>query len=174
MSLLGDIMARLSIDPGYEDEDDYYDEEDNYVEEKPSRNLFSSLRRNQEDSGDDNYEEEAKPSIFPRRNNNITPVRRPNMEVSVVRPTSIEDSRDIVDSLLAGKAVILNMEGLHTDVAQRIIDFTSGATYSMDGKLQKISNYFFIATPSSVDLSGDFQELLSNGNFETSGLNFRI
>ena len=51
------------------------------------------------------------------------------------------------------------------DVAQRIIDFTSGSCFAISGNLQKISNYIFIITPSSVDISGDFQDIL-NGNFE--------
>ena len=46
------------------------------------------------------------------------------------------------------------------EVAQRIIDFVSGAAYSMDGNLQRISNYIFIVTPNSVELSGDFQDML--------------
>ena len=68
----------------------------------------------------------------------------------------------------------MNMEGIHMETAQRIIDFTSGATYSLSGNLQKISNYIFIATPPSVELSGDFQDLLSGGNLDVSGLNIRL
>ena len=99
-------------------------------------------------------------------------MRRGNgMEVSLIKPTSLDDAKEICDYLLAGKAVVLNMEGIHTEVAQRIIDFTSGATYSMNGNLQKISNYIFIATPESVELSGDFQDLLSAGALDVSGLN---
>lgn len=90
------------------------------------------------------------------------------MEVTMIKPTSMDDSRDICNYLLAGKAVVLNMEGIHMETAQRIIDFTSGATYSMNGNLQKISNYIFIATPDSVELSGDFQDILSAG--ATSGM----
>ena len=30
--------------------------------------------------------------------------------------------------------------------------------------MQKISNYIFIATPQSVELSGDFQEFITGGN----------
>ncbi len=100
-----------------------------------------------------------------------------NMEVSMIKPTSIEDAKEICDYLLAGKAVVLNMEGLHTEIAQRIIDFSSGATYSMDGNLQKISNYIFIATPNSVELSGDFQDMLGGGgggSLDMSGLNLRL
>ena len=103
----------------------------------------------------------------------VVPMKR-SMEVSMIKPTSIEDSKEICDYLLAGKAVVLNMEGLHTEVAQRIIDFTSGSTYSMNGNLQKISNYIFIATPESVELSGDFQDLLNGGSLDISGLNLRI
>lgn len=80
----------------------------------------------------------------------------------MIRPTSMEDSRDICDYLLAGKAVVLNMEGIHTEIAQRIIDFTSGATFAIDGNLQKISNYIFLVTPANVDISGDLQDLLGN------------
>lgn len=92
----------------------------------------------------------------------------------MVKPTSIEDAREICDYLLAGKAVVLNMEGIHTEIAQRIIDFTSGSTYSISGNLQKISSYIFIATPESVELSGDFQEMIGNGALDVSGLNIRL
>ena len=34
----------------------------------------------------------------------------------MVKPTSIEDAREICDYLLAGKAVVLNMEGIHTEI----------------------------------------------------------
>ena len=102
-------------------------------------------------------------------------MRRGNgMEVSLIKPTSLDDAKEICDYLLAGKAVVLNMEGIHTETAQRIIDFTSGSTYSMNGNLQKISNYIFIATPSSVELSGDFPELLADGSTNVSGMNLHF
>ncbi len=103
----------------------------------------------------------------------MVPMRR-NMEVSLIKPTSLDNAKEICDYLLDGKAVVLNMEGIHTETAQRIIDFTSGATYSMDGNLQKISNYIFIATPQSVELSGDFQDLFNSGNLDISGLNIHL
>ena len=45
-------------------------------------------------------------------------------------------------------------------MAQRIIDFTSGAAFAISGNLQKISNYIFLVTPTDVDISGDLQDLL--------------
>ena len=87
----------------------------------------------------------------------------------MIKPSTVEDGREISDTLLSGRAVILNLEGLQVSIAQRIIDFTSGACYSINGNLQKVSHYIFIITPESVDISGDFQDLLSNtGNFDVS------
>ena len=79
------------------------------------------------------------------------------MEVCVIKPSSMEDTREIADTLIDRCTVVLNLEGIDVDVAQRIIDFSSGACYSIAGSLQKIS----ILTPANVEISGDFQEILS-------------
>jgi len=77
----------------------------------------------------------------------------------------MEDAREIADTLLDSCTVVLNLEGLDVELAQRIIDFTCGACYSLQGSLQKISNYIFILTPADVDISGDYQSIL-NGAFD--------
>ena len=84
------------------------------------------------------------------------------MGVCVIKPTSVEDAREITETLLSNRTVILNMEGLNVDIAQRIIDFTSGSCFAISGNLQKISNYIFIITPSSVDVSGDLQSIIDS------------
>ncbi len=66
-----------------------------------------------------------------------------------------------LQNLIANCTVILNLEGLDMEVAQRIIDFTSGSCYSIGGSLQKVSSYIFILTPASVDITGDYQQILS-------------
>ncbi len=171
MSLLSKLMDTMRLGPEEDDEDYYLD--DDFEEEPPRKGLFS-----RKDSAEYEEEEEPpeKPRFLGRSNPKGVPMRR-SMEVTMIKPTSMEDSRDICDFLLAGKAVVLNMEGIHTEVAQRIIDFTSGATYSMNGNLQKISSYIFIATPDSVELSGDFQDILAAGGamgMDVSGLNIRL
>lgn len=169
MSILNKLMDTMRLT---ENDDDYFDEED-YEEEKPVIKKRSFGKRDEE-MDDYRHEEESKPRFLPRSSNNKVVQMRRSMEVSLIKPTSMEDTREICDYLLAGKAVVLNMEGIHMEVAQRIIDFTCGATYSMDGNLQKISNYIFIATPSSVELSGDFPELLADGSMNVSGMNLHF
>ena len=179
MSFLTKLMNTMRLDN--DDEDDGYFLDDDYVEdEKPARKSF--FKKSNDDDYDD-YEDEqevSKPRFLPRatnaNNNKVVSMRR-GMEVSLVKPTSLNDAEEICDYLLAGKAVVLNMEGINTETAQRIIDFTSGATYSMNGNLQKISSYIFIATPQSVELSGDFQDMLSTNSgsgLNISGLNIHL
>lgn len=81
------------------------------------------------------------------------------MEVCVIKPTTIEDEIEITETLLNGRTVVINMEGLSVDIAQRIIDFTSGATFAMHGNLQKISNYIFLATPMVLTFPEIFRDL---------------
>ena len=58
--------------------------------------------------------------------------------------------------------------GMDVELAQRIIDFISGACYAIDGNLQKVSNYIFILTPHSVDITGDLQGIMEA--FDFSGI----
>lgn len=171
MSILGKLMDSMRLNDT--DDDDYYLDDDYEDVEKPAKKpLFS--KKSEEEYYDDEEEYEQKPR-FLSRSPKVVPMKQSRtMEVSMVKPTSIEDAKEICDHMLAGKAVVLNLEGIHTEVAQRIIDFTSGATYSMNGNLQKISNYIFIATPESVELSGDFQDLLNNGSLDMGGMNLRL
>ena len=167
MSLFGRLMDSMRVNSDEED-DEYFEEEEEYTE-KPQKRLPSLIRKRDEEE----EEEESKPRLFSRK---VAPVKKSgSLEVALVKPSVFDDAKTIVDDLLYGKAVVLNMEGINTEVAQRIIDFTSGAPYSMNGKLQKISNYIFIITPESVSLSGEFQDLLNSaGTLDISGLNMRV
>lgn len=167
-------------DDFYDDEDEFY--EDEYEDEKPRRSLFGGLKKN---SGHDDYDdfdvEEENNHFAPANSSKVTPMRQPasrrnnsaNMEVCVVKPTSVDDSREITETLLAGRTVILNLEGMDLEIAQRIIDFISGATFAISGNLQKISNYIFLVTPTNVDISGDLQDLLS-GSMEQPSVRGRF
>ena len=101
-------------------------------------------------------QERAERQTRPAASSKITPMRSSrksnqgsNMEVCVIKPSSMEDTREIADTLVDNSTVILNLEGIDVELAQRIIDFTSGACYSLGGSLQKVSSY-----------TGDLQNIL--------------
>ena len=170
-----------------DEEDDFFD--DDPMDDKPKKKFFEKFGRKKEDDFSDEEEpikEEpvhttsapkaaaAKTSVKqpaekqrPVTSSKITPMRssrRSNqtstMEVCVIKPASMEDTREIADTLLDNATVILNLEGIDVELAQRIIDFASGACYSLNGSLQKISSYIFVLGPSSVDITGDLQNIL--------------
>lgn len=148
-----------------DEEDDYYDD-DYYDEPAEARQPKKSISVKEEPSTAEEPLKKTTPKITPM-------TRQPRkmigagIEVCVIKPTTVEDAREITETLLANRTVVLNLEGLDVDIAQRIIDFTSGSCFAISGNLQKISHYIFIITPASVDISGDFQELLS-GAFDVS------
>ena len=96
---------------------------------------------------------------------------RVNFEVCMVKPTSMSDAKELCDILIGGRAVVINMEGVNLDLAQRVIDFASGACYSMKGNLQNISRNFFIVTPSNIGLTGDFTAAKNKSNPSNVNIN---
>lgn len=193
-----DIMKLSDDDDDYEN-DDFFDDDyddDDYDDRSSKKSGILSKFNRVKDSGrdrdddyddyDDDYDERsARPSSSrashqPAGSSKVTPMRQPssrrqapNMEVCVIKPSSVEDAREITETLLSGRTVILNLEGLDLEVAQRIIDFTSGATFAINGNLQKISNYIFLVTPTNVDISGDLQDLLGT-SFDASSMRTRF
>ena len=166
MGLLDKMLGAMKYDDDDEyEEDGYYD--DDYEEKSAPRSVNKRAVKAQ--TLDDDDDVKKAPQRSTPRNGRIRMMSN-GMEVCVIKPTSVEDAREITDTLLENHTVLLNMEGLDVDMAQRIIDFTSGSTYAIDGNLQKISHYIFILTPKNVDVSGDFQEILS-GAFDVPALN---
>ncbi len=178
MGVLDKFLSIMRLDD-YEDDDNFFDQDfDEEVEEKTKKKNFFKREKNYDDFDDDEDIFEGK-SRGSRNStaNKVTPMRptarrTTGMEVCVIKPTVVDDAREIAETLLSGRTVILNFEGLDLEIAQRIIDFTSGATFSIDGNLQKISNYIFLVTPTNVDISGDLQDLL-NSSFDVPSIKTR-
>lgn len=168
MSFFDNILNVMNLNSDDYEDDDYMDDDYEEEEETPKKRLFSRSKSSEEEEEDETSKPEQK--ITPMR-----PTRRQSsgsFEVCVIKPTSVEDGREITDTLLSGRAVILNMEGLNVDIAQRIVDFTSGSCYAISGNFQKISDYIFIITPKNVDISGDFQNILDAFGTNSLHMNF--
>ena len=166
--VLDKLINSMKLNPyEYDEYDDEYDTpEEEYIEEKPKKKMFAKAEE------EEYFDEAPKAKPTPK----VTPMKQQprrgvsGMEVCVIKPTTVEDAREITETLLANRTVVLNLEGLDVDVAQRIIDFTSGSCFAIAGNLQKISHYIFIITPASVDISGDFQDILA-GSFDVPSIN---
>ena len=182
-SFLGGLRRSVKND---EDEitDSYYDADDSYDSAKASTRSSSGTSssyperessygsgtqtdsvRSFSDTGTRERTHERTARVEQPRDRKIVPLRGGSsggFEVVVIHPQSMDDGPEITETLLSGKAVIISLEGINPDAAQRIMDYTAGSCYAIKGNLQKISNYIFLVAPSGVDISGDFQDVLGS------------
>ena len=190
MSVMDKLINAMKFnddDEDYEDED--YEDEDFYGDDKPAEKNERSSRST---AALDEDEEEDIPAPAPRprkRFGSAAPDRSESrsesgsvsrqvkkqyseagMEVCIIKPTSVNDAREVTDTLLSNSTVVLNLEGLDVEIAQRIIDFTSGSCYAVHGNVMKISHYIFVITPANVDVSGDISTTAGLARQDTGSL----
>ena len=180
MSVMDKIINAMKFndDDDYDDDEEYEDDEEYYGDEAPAAAPEPARASRAAQPAavvkETPVDEEPAPSPRPRRRfgssaavsadrSESSSVSRQvkkqyseaGMEVCIIKPTSVEDAREVTDTLLANSTVVLNLEGLDVEIAQRIIDFTSGSCYAVHGNVMKISHYIFVITPANVDVSGD-------------------
>jgi cell division inhibitor SepF len=166
-----------------EDEDDYED----YLQEETEKEFKRAKREERKEAKSERYTEAPKSQQFSSTpasttdfkkervarmektsTGKVVPIRTTpkGLEVCIMKPTSFEDSQEICDMLLTGRATVINLEGFDDKLAQRTMDFVSGSVYAINGKLHRISNAIFIVSPDTVDISGDYLDLIQESGFE--------
>jgi len=90
-------------------------------------------------------------------------------KIVLCQPYSYDDAQIIIDNLKNRRPVVLNLEALDATMAQRILDFTSGAVYALEGNIQKVSKGIFLVVPSNVEISGN---ILNNAEEDASYTSF--
>jgi cell division inhibitor SepF len=143
--------------------------EDRYRERPNVRRL----QRRRRDDFDDIFADE------PRGAARETRVLRPvgengrgsggDLQVHLVVPKNFNDAQQIADQFKDTIPVILNLQGTDTDLAKRLIDFSSGLTYALDGGMQRIADKVFLLTPRNVEVSAEERaRLIEKGFFNQS------
>ena len=181
---VGSIWQKTLVYFGMADpEDEYYEDEFEDEEPAPSRSrsrsgaqedLERSYRerpnvrrlgpRRRDDEYDDIFAEEERQS---RRPAPMRAVDAPSRaEVHLVVPKSFNDAQQIADRFKNSVPVIVNLQGAEVDLAKRLIDFSSGLTYALDGGMQRIADKVFLLTPENVEVSAEERaRLLEKGFF---------
>ena len=118
------------------------------------------------------YEEPAEayeqPRKVTRQERQPVPMRSASssgLELIIRQPSSFDDSQEICDLLKQERAIIVNLENVDRELAQKMMDFISGAIYALDAKIHQISGSIFCISPAKVDISGDYFAMIS----ETTG-----
>jgi cell division inhibitor SepF len=176
------VYFGLAEDEAYEDEEvEPYPEpevqmEDTYRERPNVRRLSARRRRDEIDDifADDLRGERRTTALRPvgggggagRGNGRST---GGDVRVHFVAPKSFNDVQDVADKFKDSIPVILNLQGTDTDLSKRLIDFSSGLTYALDGGMQRIADKVFLLTPHNVEVSAEERaRLLDKGFFNQS------
>lgn len=174
---------KLTEDEGFDD--DFLDDEE-FNESKKSRRFdkkndedeFYETSKSQQSKvhSSDNYKKERTKGVYRSSTGKVVPMRTTpkGLEVCIMKPTSFEDSQVICDMLLTGRATVINLEGFDDNHAQRTMDFVSGSVYAINGRLHRISNSIFIVSPDTVDISGDYLDMVKDDAFDTPTFNSKF
>lgn len=147
------LLDKIKEAVGIEEVEDYDEEvvEEPKKTEKPERPSFSQPEKRfvpQTPAAIAEPKKEA-PKDFSKTMGRTTV----DLKMIVVEPQGFEECPKLVDNLKAKKPVVINLENLETDVARKIFDFLSGATYALNGNVQKIANNIFVFAPANVDIT---------------------
>jgi cell division inhibitor SepF len=165
------VYFGLAEDEAYEDELDPYEEPETELQgsysQRPNVRRLSSRRRR--DEIDDIFADDIDSDRRPLRPVGGPRNGRVDIRVHFVAPKNFNDAQDVADKFKATIPVILNLQGTDTDLAKRLIDFSSGLTYALDGGMQRIADKVFLLTPHNVEVSAEERaRLVEKGFFNQS------
>jgi len=167
------VYFGLAVEDEYDDHEPAYQEpeaelQESYRERPNVRRLSSSRRRR--DEFDDIFADDEPAA---RRTSVLRPVANgrsgQDVRVHLVIPKSFNDAQDVADKFKDSIPVILNLQSSDTDLSKRLIDFSSGLTYALDGGMQRIADKVFLLTPRNVEVSAEERaRLIEKGFFNQS------
>lgn len=74
-------------------------------------------------------------------------------EVVVIEPHSFDEVPQVIQTLKEQRSVVLNLNIMEAEEAQRAVDFIAGGTYAIDGHQERIGESIFLFTPRNVKVS---------------------
>ena len=83
-------------------------------------------------------------------------------QVVVIQPEEFDEAKEIADHLKDRKPVVINLELMDKDSAQKIFDFLNGAIYALGGSVQKVATNIYLIAPYNVSIMSDFRDELKN------------
>ncbi|MDD2376093.1 MAG: cell division protein SepF [Clostridia bacterium] len=149
MGAINKFMNMLNIGSNDENNVDDYDDDQ---EVQDTTSTYKSRR---------NFNEIEQESPYSARNiqSKVIPMNTAisSSKMVITQPNCYEDVQEIGDYLKSKKSVIVNLESVNKEDARRILDFMSGATFAVEGTIQKVSNLIYLITPRNVEIQNDVE-----------------
>jgi cell division inhibitor SepF len=175
---VGQVWSRALVYFGIVEEDEYWDEEAYAAEEELERTYDRSEsanvrrlspRRQRREEFEDWSEPDAPGNTAVIRQGSgrrpLEAVASASVRVHLVVPRSFNDAQSIADKFKESVPVIVNLQGTDAELSKRLIDFSSGLTYALNGSMQRVADKVFLLTPRNVEVSAEERARLLEGGF---------
>jgi len=83
------------------------------------------------------------------------PLSQSSSAVTVITGEELRDRQVtiVADALRSRQVVIINLQGADRTLLQRVVDFTSGVAYTIDGRIQKLADAIYLVVPAGVNVN---------------------
>lgn len=112
-------------------------------------------------------EPENETPVPTKRKENVVSLQsvQKSSKVILIEPRVYAEAQDVADHLVNRRAVLVNLQRIQYEQAVRIVDFLSGAVYTIGGDIQKIGRDIFLCTPDNVEVSGNISEMMDEEDY---------
>jgi len=181
---LGNVWNRALVYFGIAEEEEYWDDDYSAEDElertyadRPNVRRLHRAKRGSEETFDDwtDPEPAARTAILGSRRQGRAPLEAvappppattTAQKVHLVLPRSFNDAQAVADKFKEAIPVILNLQNADPELAKRLIDFSSGLTYALNGGMQRVADKVFLLTPRNVEVSAEERaRMLERGFF---------
>ncbi len=146
-----DDIEQESFEDSYQQEDFRAAESFVQPQEEPQVNTYNRARQARTQKGSNVINmQQGQSAAQPQNIRNMSAV-----SVLVYRISKFDDSREVIENVKNQRPVIVNMNGLDDDEAQRSLDFIGGAMYALGGKAVKVDANIFVLAPYNIDISAN-------------------
>ncbi|MDR3242699.1 MAG: cell division protein SepF [Clostridiales Family XIII bacterium] len=155
--MAGGLLNKLKALVGIEEMAEYDEEEEWDAAQAERRSVdlkgasYSAPISSRVETHDGSRDRDSKDKVISMQNKTLNAITS-QFKLIVTEPKGFDECPRLVDSLKCKKPVIINLEKVESDAARKIFDFLSGATYALNGNVQKIANNIFVFVPENIDV----------------------
>ncbi|WP_193596320.1 cell division protein SepF [Microbacterium sp. YJN-G] len=143
---MGNPLKKTMVYLGLADEEEVYQEEASQAPARAPRERERERER----------EEQSPAPVTPLRR--PTAVRQPSAgavnEILTVHPKQYRDAQIIAENFREGVPVIINLSQMSDADARRLIDFASGLSLGLYGRIERVTSKVFLLSPENIAVSG--------------------
>ena len=107
-------------------------------------------------------------AVTPLRKHQVQPTtpQAEMNEILTVHPRAYKDAKVIAENFREGIPVIINLSQMSEPEARRLVDFASGLSEGLYGKIERVTSKVFLLSPAHVVVSGEAGE--ADGDVDAS------